>query len=280
VPLGVFLYRTARSAAGRFSGAAVVSAILMGVALTQSRGGFVALALMGITMVLVRWIRPVHFLSAFLALVLVLPLISPDLLSRATSIVNARHILDSNKADQQQADGAIRGRTTAMLVALSVFLDHPVLGVGPGQFTPFYFLDYARKADLKFRDIQVPRRAHNLYLEMSAELGLVGLAGFLSIIGMLMGRLWVVRARCRTLDPEAADLATALWIALLAYLATGVFLHMAYQRYYWFLLALAGAALQLVPRSAWQPGPPAVREPTRLGLSRPVPPRGMREATR
>jgi hypothetical protein len=32
----------------------------------------------------------------------------------------------------------------------------------------------------------------------------------------------------------------------MAYLCTGVFLHLAYQRYYWLLLALATAALHVV----------------------------------
>jgi hypothetical protein len=52
--------------------------------------------------------------------------------------------------------------------------------------------------------------------------------------------------------PELAALANSLLAALVAYLAMGAFLQLAYQRYFWFLLALASSA-------AWMLAPTARR---------------------
>ena len=116
----------------------------------------------------------------------------------------------------RQADGAIRGRTTEMLSALHVFLDHPLVGVGPGQFAPFYFEIYGQQADIKFRDIRRPRRAHTLYFELAAELGIISLTVFLAIVGMLVRRLWQCRTYWLPRDREAADLTSALALSLMA----------------------------------------------------------------
>jgi hypothetical protein len=47
-------------------------------------------------------------------------------------------------------DGAIKGRATEMLAALAVYLDHPFIGVGPGQYVPFYSekVSVARRTEL------------------------------------------------------------------------------------------------------------------------------------
>jgi hypothetical protein len=72
------------------------------------------------------------------------------------------------------------------------------------------------------------------------------LAAFLLIVGLPMRELWRRRRQWLTADGEAADLATALCLSLVAYLCTGIFLHLSYQLYYWFLLAVTGAALQIL----------------------------------
>ena len=43
-------------------------------------------------------------------------------------------------------------------------------------------------------------------------------------------------------------MATSFFLAIVAYLGSGVFLHLAYQRYLWSLLALAGAAASVALR--------------------------------
>src|SRR4051794_36031719 len=220
--------------------------VLGGIVLTLSRGAFLTIGILAAAMVMFRWIRLAPVLACAVLLLLAAPLVAPRSIDRLTSILDARHLLSGDPATIQEADGAIRGRTTEMLSALYTFRDHPVIGVGPAQFPPFYFQQYSKVADIKFKDIEGPRRAHTLYLEMAAEEGVVGLAVFLSIAGALMRQLWNARHYWDGKDPESSDLATALFLSLAAYFCTALFLHLSYQRYYWFLVAIAAAAVHVL----------------------------------
>ncbi|HSK11138.1 MAG TPA: O-antigen ligase family protein [Vicinamibacterales bacterium] len=247
VPLAVFLYRTGASRSVKLLAAAAGLALLVGIGLTSSRGTFIALAMVAASMVAVRWVRASRLLLAAGVLLLALPLASPFLLMRIQSIAGVTKLLGGERAAYQDLDGATLGRTTEMLAAFSAFLDHPVLGVGPGLYTPLYSVEYQQKnPDLKFRDLRVPRRAHTLYFEMAAELGAVGLTVFMAIVLMLARRLWLARKRLLERWRDRSDLATAMLLTLFAYLATAVTMHLAYQRYYWLLLALASAALHIL----------------------------------
>ena len=63
---------------------------------------------------------------------------------------------------------------------------------------------------------------------------------------LLLTRLWQARRVCARNRPDLANLATAFWFSIIAYLGTGVFLHLAFERYYWLLLALAAAAREVI----------------------------------
>ena len=69
-------------------------------------------------------------------------------------------------------------------------------------------------------------------------LGFVGLASFLAIFVVLLRRLNRARRRWQATRPELADLATAFTFSLLGWLGTSAFLHLSYQRFLWFLVAL------------------------------------------
>jgi O-antigen ligase len=150
------------------------------------------------------------------------------------------------KHDAKVTDGAITGRATEMLAALAVYLDHPFIGVGPGQYVPFYSEKYQLLDELSFRHLPRPREAHNLYVSIGAETGSAGLLVFFLIIGTLFvglrwtRRFWLPRSRRR------ADLAVAFSLSLVAYLGTGMFLHLSFERYLWFLVAITSAAVHIL----------------------------------
>jgi putative inorganic carbon (HCO3(-)) transporter len=252
LPLAVFLIRTASSR--RLRMIAIVSALAVagGVVVTYSRGAFVSVAGLAVIAVALRWIRPSHFLAGALALLLAFPFVAPDyLMQRVESLSRAVSVIESSRA--READVAVRGRVTQMIAALQAWRDHAVVGVGPGQYAPFYSVEYQQMDPrFKIKDIRVTRRAHSLYLEMAAELGVVGLSLFLAIVFSTMRNLWRCRQRMQAEDADAADLATAFLLSLLGFLSTAVFLSFSYERYLWFILAVSGAALSIAggPRIA------------------------------
>ena len=68
--------------------------------------------------------------------------------------------------------------------------DHPVLGVGLGNYPTIEPRYSTQSIDLQFVKFVVQDQlvAHNTYLELAAELGIVGLCTFLSILGLTLMR--------------------------------------------------------------------------------------------
>ena len=92
------------------------------------------------------------------------------------------------------------------------------------------------------------RRGHSLYLEMAADTGIVGLTAFLVMVGVPIVLLLRQARYWRSRDSERAIVASSLVFALFAYLASAMFLHLSYQRFFWAILALASAAFWVLAR--------------------------------
>jgi putative inorganic carbon (hco3(-)) transporter len=245
LPMAVFLHSRRTAPVARMVAGAAALLILSGLALTYSRGAFLALIpILGFA-VMWRYTTAARVLVAALILAVVVSAVAPSYPARIATILHSL-ALHQDEATVQP-DGAIRGRATEMLAALAVFLDYPVLGVGPGQYVPFYSVPYQRLDEVRFRTLHQPRQAHNLVLAIGAETGVLGLGVFLAIVGVLLGRLRAAREYWAVRDPDLSRMTGALFMSVLAYLGTGVFLHLAFERYLWFILGLAGAAV----RVAW-----------------------------
>ena len=132
-----------------------------------------------------------------------------------------------------------------MLASLYVFFDYPIFGVGQSQYTKMYSVKYMNISEIAFRKINEPRRAHCLYTELAAETGIIGFAIFMAIVFSIMYKLLKMERHFRDNRPDLSNFAASLLLSILVYLGSAVFLHLAYQRYYWLLLGLAGAGIQI-----------------------------------
>jgi putative inorganic carbon (HCO3(-)) transporter len=159
---------------------------------------------------------------------------------------------------------SIAGRATENVAAFYAFAEHPLLGVGPGLFGTVYG-DYAERVEADFRNVKAtPREAHNLYLGVAAENGVPGLVCMGGVFVVTLRELVRARRRCLERRPDLAALAGGFIISVVAYMASAVFLHFAFIRYFWLLMALAAAtsriALAAVPADdenhlGWRSGP-------------------------
>jgi O-antigen ligase len=112
--------------------------------------------------------------------------------------------------------------------------DNPVLGLGPAGFRE----NYAQYVDYRTTDPTHPIDvAHEMYLEVAAELGLPALVAFLAVIGF--GFAGAYRARSTGPDP---GLAAGVLAAVVGTLVAAAFLTEQYYLPVWLLAAL-GAAL-------------------------------------
>lgn len=212
--------------------------ILAGVGLSGSRGAAVGFAAVLLVMAAFRYVTWTQLGILGIAGVLVVAL-TPSYRERLSSLQPLVDIA-MGSATIQNADKAIQGRATEMVAALLIFFEHPLLGVGPGNFGPVF----VTKADLLgFQVHSTERLAHCMYLEIAAENGALGLLCWVVLLALTLRALH--RTRTQSTDPAIRNAATGFFLALVVLASTGVFLSFAYTRYYWFMLALAGAAAAL-----------------------------------
>lgn len=231
--------------------AALVSTLLVGCGflLSFSRGAAVAFVIVMMGMVLLRTIT-LRQLGGLLLLAAIGLAALPQYRARMMTLFDTARIATESGVASEELDSSMKRRLTEMLAAGAVFVDHPLVGVGPGMFK-YYSAEYGNRLGL--RRITETRRAHSLYLEIAAESGVLGLLSFFSAVLVTLYRLVVSRRRLLRKppgeSPEAeqerlrlAALSTGFLLALVAYLASGLFLHMAYIRFFYLMLALGGAA--------------------------------------
>ena len=240
--------------------AALASALLLCLAITftYSRGAAVALFAVVVGMALLGYLRARHLAVVTLAVALLVAL-NPGYRTRVESVTALGGITAQSGA-QVQADESARSRTTEMGAAALAFFDHPVLGVGLGNF-PAYYEKYAPRVGIQVIETTTSganegevakREAHNIVLGEAADTGLLGLAAFVAVISTTLYNLRRARRRWLGVRPDLVNLADSLTLALVGYLVAGLFLTLAFERYLWLLLALAGAAgaLALSPAAA------------------------------
>jgi O-antigen ligase len=140
------------------------------------------------------------------------------------------------------------GRTDIWTVGWRMVEDQPLLGVGAGNF-PVASIHYLLEPGALMRTdfiVDNPKVAHNTYLNVLAELGVVGLALFLAIIALPLW--WAARAvgvAARAGDRQLEILARAMVVVIVGLLAADFFGSRQYTKQLWLLLSLCPVLLQI-----------------------------------
>ncbi|MBB5957085.1 O-antigen ligase [Saccharothrix tamanrassetensis] len=207
----------------RSAGLALTGLVLAaGAAATFSRGGALALTA-AVTWLVARRALPVRAvvggMAALAALGVGVVLLAGPTLDRA--LQEKSHIAGTNVDTRE-----LRWQAAARMVA-----GHPVLGVGPGGFRD----GYAAASHNAEVDEQTPV-AHNMYLEVAAELGLAGFGLFVGLPAVAaVGSERVLRSGERR--PMAAVQASLIAVAV-----ASTFLSQQYYLPLWSLVAVVAAA--------------------------------------
>ena len=125
---------------------------------------------------------------------------------------------------------------------------HPVTGVGTGNFS-VSTIDYLLRPGATKRDIYIvdePKTAHNIYLEVVAELGVPGIALFGLIVAIsLLSAIDAARLFASRGQHETELLARGVLIALIGMLVAAFFSSELFSKQLWLLLAVAIALRSL-----------------------------------
>jgi len=244
LPLAVLRFCTESSRRLRVFALVSVGLILGALFLTLSRGSLLAGLAIFLLMAGMRLLTLRQLIVTTVVVGLFIVVVEPAVLWRMASLERLSGLFFRQSASAQPPDSSAVRRYVLNVATWHVFLDHPVLGVGPGQFSKHYSAEYGNKIGLI--EQRKTYRGHNMYLETLAETGVVGLLSFLSIMFVIMHGLWKARGRLKRTRPDLAATASAFLLCLAAYGISAVFDHLAYQRYLWLLLALSSATIRIV----------------------------------
>jgi putative inorganic carbon (HCO3(-)) transporter len=207
--------------------AGVILIMLVGVELTYSRSGFLAIALAG---VLVMWEFAIQgrrfyliFLAGFLGVAILVA--SPGhYAERLASIVTGQEEASMDR-------GSREARKQLLYESVRTAVHHPVFGVGAGNFEVVS---------------GTWRVAHNTYTEIAAEGGFPALILFLLVIYRTFFNLRQVRkSDVYRRDSETRILSGGLWVSVVAYLVSAFFASTEYSMYPYFLVAYTTALYQI-----------------------------------
>lgn len=183
---------------GHVSGLAVVGAIVASRHLTgRARAAVIALGLLGFVAVLVFPYARMGAVAMTLAAGFTVALVSSSpkralLVSAGLGLVGLLVVLSIGSLRDRFAsaltDQGSGQRTQHMAAGLEAVRQHPLVGVGPGQFRPSKFADPNMAEHVKDN----PGKAHNQYLSMAAE---TGIPGALIFVGMLVWLALLARGR-------------------------------------------------------------------------------------
>lgn len=211
----------------RLVAAACAALCAVTVFFTYSRGGALTLALVAVLLV-ARSRRRFTVAAVLAGGLLVAVALSSD------KVISAWVDRASTISDYQE-DGSAQGRINSWITSWRVFLDYPVLGVGPNNLETVYNRYAPNNATFHV--------AHNAYLQILSESGAPALLLFLALLATTLLRLERTRRRHR--GSEYETWAGMLQISLLAYMAGSMFLNMGYLELMYHLCGVS-VALEVV----------------------------------
>lgn len=235
-------------------------ALVLGVIMTASRGGFVGLVgCLGIILLLAK-----HKLRN-LMLVLVIG-VGVWIWVPSSYYAEIESINDPTDSTRQD-------RLYMWERAWEMYLDYPMAGVGAGNF-PWRIYEYQTRTpdfDPDRTRARGGRVAHSLYFTLISELGSIGTVLFVVMIFIVVRKLFRVM-KAKSDNPatqvtltELSLLAKAMVASLGTYLFSGLFISVLYYPHFWYLIGFAlalGYCAERVMRGSKTPTARVVDGPT------------------
>lgn len=244
--IAISLAFVTRSPAARVFFIGVTGICLIAVLLSLSRGGLIAaLGVCLIAPLVIAGYRGRVLLFSFGAI--------------ALSVV-ALFVLTPPEARQRitESDGG-NGRTDIWKVGWRMVEAHPANGVGAGNFE-IVSIHYLIQPGAILRDeyfVAAPKVAHNSYLQVLAELGVIGLGLYLAIIAVALGCMYRASQLARRIgEHDLAILAYGVFLAVLSALVANFFISEQLAKLPWLLMAMGPPMLAIaLERRRAQPQP-------------------------
>lgn len=240
LPLTLFLLLDSRKVIGKFFWAGALLVLVAGVVVTQSRGGTIGLACMGIY----YWFKSRKKVQTALVVFVVVGLI---LAFAPGNYFNRMRMIGDT------SEGSASARLSAWGVAIDMAIDNPLLGVGAGHFGVKIGNEY-RPAGF----VGSGMNAHSIYF---LALGELGFPGFILLIWFIVWNLMAnsrlareLRARGSTNVESDLQMLASMSASLIAFASAGAFLSALYYPHLYILAGILTAGRNVI-REKWLTAP-------------------------
>jgi O-antigen ligase len=187
LPLGIaFSFRPARE---RPVVVICTAIIALAIAATLSRGSWVGITL-GLALMAAIWSTVSRRLlvagiiaAIFLAILAVAGVIPRSTTERLAVVFENFLVFDVRTVERNPSNWPLLERMAHWQAGWAMGIDHPVIGVGPGNYEAAYPRYYLQDW------VEPLGHAHNYYLNTFAELGIIGFAAFLGFCATVFIRL-------------------------------------------------------------------------------------------
>jgi O-antigen ligase len=240
VVIAAFLIAVTKPPLTRWLLASLVLVLALALFFTQSRGGLLSLAVVVVVTPLLA--GPVRLRA--LVVILTVAALGVGYYSLVAPPAALSHVTKFSV-------GSGTGREDLWRVSIQMFRDHPITGVGTGNFQAVEPRYAVRNINLQRVDLVVdtPKVAHNTYLHILTELGIVGFAAFATmVVGSLATAVIAIRRLARRGERRMEILGRGVLIGTIGMLAAFVFITAQYEKQLWLLLGMC-AALSTLARA-------------------------------
>ncbi len=227
IPLAFYFCSVEKSKIKKVILALLSLSMILATIATFSRGGFLGL----VTVLGLIWLKTKHKLVSFFIgiflIICVIFLLPQGYKDRIQTILEYRQ------------DGSAMGRVNAWKAGLEMIKEHPLIGVGLGNFTllSHQYNPYAEKSI----------KPHNSFVQIASECGLIALLFFVLLPVISTWELW--RLKKRFADTQKGKwiipMANMLQISFCGYLVSGSFLHQAHMPLFFLFIGLTVVTKQI-----------------------------------
>jgi O-antigen ligase len=238
IPLAAFLSMEYRGVARYLARTTAILAVFIIIS-TESRGGFITLAVIGMILLFRIPSRSLLLRAAFiLASLLLLGAIASDSYWQRMATIWGGSVPEGALTDYDRG-GIYEARWTLWMAGLQLILENPVMGVGAGTYDVAEGLSHDGAGKWS--------TAHNSFIQIGAELGLLGLTLFIFLLYRAIRncRMLIGRARRDSRLHSHLWLANGLEISLYGYIIAGFSLSHGYSYMLYFLLGMSVALKHL-----------------------------------
>ncbi|MDD5008082.1 MAG: O-antigen ligase family protein [Syntrophorhabdaceae bacterium] len=200
--------------------------LLANIVFTFSRGGFIGLGIVAfasfVILVAQKRIKPVGIVIILIIMVMISTAIPSKYWQRMLTSFNP-------------SEASASARLESWKAGIGMMVDHPVVGIGLGAFA----YEYALRANIQTYEfkVKIPRFAHNSYIQVGAEAGVIALALFLLLIIFSFRDIFIAQKVFREKNEDnLSNLSQFLGVSMLGYAACGMFLTQAYITMFWIIV--------------------------------------------